>query len=122
MEAAKEGEYTAIRNCYYSDGVYRHKYFRAGEQLPEGWLPGANGCKHFAATTDAKKIIRSGTANRMANTAGDDKRSTEEIRTALNAYMKIVPKTWKRRKMWGELVKRESAVAKDAATSPKGDK
>jgi len=119
---AEEGEYTAIRSCYYSDGNFKHKYYKAGELLLEGWIPDANGCTHFALTVEAKKIIRTGTANLKATTAGDDKRSTDAIRTALEAFMKSVPKTWKRKKMWGELKKRESAVAKDAVTSPKGDK
>jgi len=122
MKEAKEGEYTAIRACYYSDGNFRHKYFSVGEKLPEGWIPGANECTHFAKTVDAKKIIKTGTANNKANTAGDDARSTDEIRDALGVFMKTVPQTWKRKKMWGELVKRESAVSKDAVTSPKEKK
>ena len=121
MTEAKEGEYTAIRACYYSDGVFRHKHFAAGEVLPEGWIPDANECTHFAPTMDAKKIIKSGTANQKANTAGDDTRSTKEIREKLTEFMKV-PVSWARKKMWGELTKRESAVAKDAQTNPKKEK
>ena len=113
-------EYTAIRDCYYSDGVYKHKYFKCGEKLPEGWIHDANGCTHFAPTRDAKKIIKSGIANRIANTAGDDKRSTEDLRAALDSLRKSkTPPSWQRRKIWGELMKLENAVAKDAQTNPK---
>lgn len=119
MKVAKEGEYTAIRACYYSDGAFRHKYFSVGEKLPEGWIPNANGCTHFSPTIDAKKLIKSGEANQKALTAGDDKRSTEEIRDELNKFMKTVPQSWTRKKMWGELMKREKAIVKDAQTNPK---
>ncbi len=120
---AEEGEYTAIRACYYSDGVYRHKYFTEGEVLPEGWIPDANGCTHFKRTAEAKKIIKTGTATQKANTAGDDKRSTKDIRAALQKFMKTpVPLKWKRKEMWGKLVERENAEAKDAVTSPKEKK
>ena len=121
MEAAREDEYTAIRACYYSDGVFKHKYFSVGDKLPEGWIPDANGCTHFAKSVDAKKIIKAGTADQKALTAGDDKRSTEKIRDLLNKFMKV-PASWSRKKIWGELVKRENAVAKDAQTNPKEKK
>lgn len=114
--------YTAIRDCYYSDGEHKHRFFNAGQKLPEGWVHDANKCKHFAPTADAKKIIKAGTANQKALTAGDDPRSTDEIREALKGFMKPVPQTWQRKKLWGELKKREMAVSKDAVTSPKGDK
>lgn len=118
MEVAKAGEYVAIRACYYSDGVYRHKYFNIGEELPEGWIHNANGCTHFAPIADAKKIIKSGQSLQKATTAGDDKRSTKEMREALEEFMKVPP-SWKRKKIWGELIRREIAVAKDAQTNPK---
>jgi len=121
MTVAKEGECVAIRACYYSDGVYRHKYFTVGEKLPEGWIPDANGCTHFKLATEAKKIIKSGQDDRRAITAGDDKRSTDDLRTALKAFM-TVPASWKRRKVWGELNKRETAESKDAQTNPKKEK
>lgn len=121
MKVAEEGEYTAIRACYYSDGVFRHKYFSVGDKLPEGWIPDANGCTHFAKTVVAKKIIKAGTADQKALTSGDDKRSTLEIRELLNKFMKV-PQSWTRKKMWGELVNRENAVAKDAQTNPKEKK
>lgn len=121
MTLAKEGEYTAIRDCYYSDGVYKHKFYKVGEFLLSGWIPDANGCTHFARTVDAKKIIRAGTAEQKALTSGDDNRSTEEIRNLLTEFMKV-PMSWTRKKMWGELVKRETAVAKDAQTNPKEKK
>jgi hypothetical protein len=112
--------YAAIRACYYSDGVFRHKYFGVGELLPEGWKHDANGCTHFAPVSDAKKIIRSGKHTQRAMTAGDDERSTDQIRIDLEALMKKkVPPSWNRRKMWGELNKLETAMAKDAQTNPK---
>ncbi|RLB89355.1 MAG: hypothetical protein DRH26_11750 [Deltaproteobacteria bacterium] len=115
-------EYVAIRNCYYSDGVFAHKYFHVGEKLPEGWKHDANGCTHFAPAAEAKKIIKSGSAEKRAMTAGDDKRSTEQLRTDLRKFMKVVPHTWRRKKVWSELMKRETAESKDAATNPKQEK
>ena len=120
MKAAKEGEYTAIRACYYSDGVFRHKYFDAGEALPEGWIPDANKCTHFVPTVEAKKIIKSGQDDRRAMTAGDDARSTDQIKIDLEVLRKSkVPPSWQRKKMWGELNKLEIALAKDVQTNPK---
>ena len=116
-------EYVAIRACYYSDGVYAHKYFEVGEKLPEGWKPDANGCTHFAPTAEAKKIIKLGSVEKRAITAGDDKRSTDQIRIALDALRKTkAPPSWKRKKMWGELNKLETSLAKDAQTNPKQEK
>lgn len=121
MTTAKEGEYVAIRACYYSDGVYRHKYFNVGEALPEGWMPDANECAHFKLATEAKRIIKSGQDDRRAITAGDDKRSTDDLRKALESFMKV-PASWKRKRIWGKLNKREVAESKDAQTSPKKEK
>jgi len=42
MTLAKEGEYTAIRDCYYSDGVYRHKFIR--KWLEFAWDRGDKTC------------------------------------------------------------------------------
>ena len=118
-----DGEYTAIRACYYSDGNFMHKYFSVGEELPEGWIPDANGCTHFALAHDAKKIIKSGSAVRRASTAGDDKRSTKDMILALDMLRKTkTPSSWRRKKIWGELNRLESAVAKDAQTNPKKEK
>lgn len=120
MATAKEGEYAAIRACYYSDGVFRHKYFKGGESLPEGWIPDANECTHFAPTTEAKKIIKSGRDSRRAITAGDDKRSTNELRAALDVLRKSkTPISWLRKKVWSELNRLETAMAKDGQTNPK---
>ena len=120
MTVAKEGEYTAIRACYYSDGVFRHKYFSAGEKLPEGWIHNANGCTHFAPTAEAKKIIKSGQDTRRAITAGDDKRSTNDLRAALDVLRKTkTPISWARKKIWGDLNRLETAMAKDGQTNPK---
>jgi len=110
------GEYTAIRDCYYSDGNHKHRYFKMGQKLPEGWVHDANKCTHFAPTKDAKKIIKTGQQPTRALTSGDDKRSTAEIRAELNKFMKTVPQSWKRKRMWSELIKRENSVKKDAGT------
>ena len=112
-------EYTAIKDCYYSDGNHKHRYFKMGQKLPEGWLHDANGCTHFALTKDAKKIIKTGQQPTRALTSGDDKRSTDVIRAALGKCMKTVPQSWKRKKLWAELIKRESAANKDAGTKEK---
>ena len=111
--------YMAIRACYYSDGVYAHKYFKEGEMLPEEWKPNENGCTHFAPVNEAKKIIKTGSAKKRALTAGDDVRSTDELKAELKKYLKLIPRTWKRKKIWSELIKKENAVAQDAQTASK---
>ena len=116
-------EYTAIRDCYYSDGQHKHRFFKAGQKLPEGWLHDANECTHFRPTMEAKQIIKTGAAEQKALTAGDDPRGTKELRSALRKFMNSpVPQTWSRKKVWSKLRERENAVARDAVTNPSKEK
>lgn len=47
--------YIAKINCYYSDGEHKHRFFEAGDKLPEGWKHDANKCTHFKLENKAKQ-------------------------------------------------------------------
>ena len=103
--------YTAIKDCYFAN-----KYFRVGDPWPEEWLRnGVPPGKHFCRTDQAAEVINSAKLNNQALSAGDDKRSNDQLRAELTKHMGKIPETWGRKQMWMELAKRDSAIARTQA-------
>lgn len=101
------------RECF----VY-NKRFKKGDEFPEKWLlEGYLPNNHFAPEEEAKRMISASETNRPVQCAGDDPRSTKDIKSALLRYMKSVPEKWSRKELWNELRRHEMADAKTEQSS-----
>lgn len=104
----RPSSYTCIRECF-----YQNKHFRQGDPFPETWLAaGVPVGKHFAKTSEAADIIDKGTSVHSAMSAGDDKRSNQELLEVAHKMGVKLPLSWTRSQLWKAVVERENAMSK----------
>lgn len=109
-------EYVCIKECF----VY-NKRFKKGAKFPETWLKeGYLPNQFFLPEDEAKEYIREHDGHRPVQCAGDDPRSTEEIKKTLFKFMKSFPEKWGRKEMWSALRKYEQGEAQTGDTKDKG--
>ena len=100
----------AVKECY----VY-NKRFKQGDEFPEKWLAeGYLPNQHFAPASEAKTLIDFNREHRPIQCAGDDPRSTKELKAELLKFVKSFPEKWGRKEIWIDLQKHENAKAKTA--------
>jgi hypothetical protein len=99
-----------VKDCF----VY-NKRFKQGDEFPEKWIQeGYLPNMYFLPEGDAKAAIEASKFNRPVQCAGDDPRSTKELKTELMKHMKSFPEKWGRKEIWLELNKHENAKGKTA--------
>lgn len=47
-DTEKKAIFRATKDCLYSDGANKLRFFKVGEKLPDSWKTGCEGFKHFA--------------------------------------------------------------------------
>jgi len=100
-----------IKECF----VY-NKRFKQGDEFPEQWVKeGYLPNMHFLPEGEAEAAIVESKLNRPVQCAGDDPRSTKDLKAELMKHMKSFPEKWGRKEIWLELHKHESAKAKTAS-------
>lgn len=114
---AKKEKYIAVREVY----TY-NKRFKQGDEFPVDWLKeGYLPNHHFMPEDEAKEFMRDSTANKPIQCAGDDPRSTKELKEALLKYTNVLEK-WGRKEIWTQLHRFESGEAKTLQPSEKAKK
>lgn len=106
-------DYYCKTQCFHAN-----KRFKVGDMFPPDWV--ANGVKpnhHFMRMTSeqAKQIAKmqqEELKRKAPQSAGEDRRSTIELKTALQKHIKQVPENWSRKQIWLKLFEYEQAAAK----------
>lgn len=105
--------YFCIKEC----NTY-NKRFRAGDQFPTNWIESGylpnHHFKQFRDNKECMNYIKAESSTRPIQCAGDDPRSTNELKAALGKFMNVSEK-WTRKEIWNKLNERETA---DARTMP----
>ena len=106
-------DYYCIKEC----NTY-NKRFKVGDMFPakwiaEGYLPNHHFSK-FDGPKEALSFAKERNANRPIQCAGDDPRSTKDLKAELQKHVKSFPEKWGRKEIWLELNRHENAKGKTA--------
>lgn len=111
--AKQIADYVCIRECFAFN-----KHFMPGDDFPQDWLTrGYEPNKHFAKAAIAYDEIERVKHERALYGHGDDIRSTVELKAALRKFTEF-PEKWTRKQVWAELMRHESAEARDKPQPP----
>jgi hypothetical protein len=101
-------EWVCFRECF-----HLNKLFKPGEKFPHEWIEnGYKPNKHFCSPAEYADMRDTEKKTRYQFCAGDDQRSTEELKAALKKYMPDINPKWSRKEIWMALHDREHAEAR----------
>ncbi len=109
-------DYFCTEECFHVG-----KRFKVGDLFPPEWIERGTKeiqpNKHFRQMTSeqAKQIAKmqhEELKRKAPQSAGEDRRSTIELKTALQKHIKQVPESWSRKQIWLKLFEYEQAAAK----------
>lgn len=110
-------DYYCTETCFHAN-----KRFKTGDIFPPHWVVnGVQPNRHFKQMTpeEAKQIAKMAheeLKKKAPQSAGEDKRSTSELKDALmkSGALKSIPESWSRKIIWQKLYEIEHLKAKSA--------
>lgn len=102
-------KWRCIKECF-----KYNKRFKKGQEFPLAWIDNGYAPPEdcFVKEEDYEDVVRKKDPVGKIVSAAYDPRPTALLIELLSKYMGDIPKTWNRKQIWMELIRRESAESK----------